>query len=116
MLPLGRTPPCTEAVIKSGIRKVYVGNVDPNPKVAGMGIKILREHGIEAETGILDEECRGLNDIFFYYITHDTPYVVLKYAMTLDGKIAVRTGESKWITGGRRGNMFSFSGIGMRRS
>ena len=95
----GKTPPCTEAVIKSGIRKVYVGNVDPNPKVAGMGIKILREHGTKVETGILDEECRELNDIFFYYITHDTPYVALKYAMTLDGKIAVKTGESKWITG-----------------
>lgn len=95
----GKTPPCTEAVIKSGIRKVYVGNVDPNPKVAGMGIKILREHGTKVETGILDDECRELNDIFFYYITHDTPYVALKYAMTLDGKIAVKTGESKWITG-----------------
>ena len=112
----GRTPPCTEAVIKSGIRKVYVGNVDPNPKVAGMGIKILREHGIEAETGILDEECRGLNDIFFYYITHDTPYVVLKYAMTLDGKIAVGQVSLNGSPAGRRGNMFSFSGIGMRRS
>ena len=95
----GKTPPCTEAVIKSGIRKVYVGNIDPNPKVSGKGIDILREHGIEAETGVLDAECREINEIFFHYIAHDTPYVALKYAMTLDGKIAVKTGESKWITG-----------------
>lgn len=95
----GKTPPCTEALIEAGIKKVYVGNTDPNPKVAGGGIKILKEHGIEVETGILSEECKKLNDIFFYYIQSDIPYTALKYAMTLDGKIATATGQSKWITG-----------------
>lgn len=95
----GKTPPCTEAIMEQGISKVYVGNMDPNPKVAGKGVQILREHGIQVETGIMEEECRKLNEIFFHYISHETPYVALKYAMTLDGKIAVKTGESKWITG-----------------
>ena len=95
----GKTPPCTEALIEAGIKKVYVGNLDPNPKVAGGGIKILKEHGIEVETGILEEECRKLNDIFFFYIQNDIPYTALKYAMTLDGKIATAAGESKWISG-----------------
>ena len=95
----GKTPPCTEALIEAGIKKVYVGNLDPNPKVAGGGIKILNAHGIETETRILEEECRQLNDIFFHYIQNDIPYTALKYAMTLDGKIATATGESKWITG-----------------
>lgn len=95
----GKTPPCTQALIEAGIRKVYVGNTDPNPKVDGGGIKILKEHGIEVETGILSEECRQINDIFFHYIQNEIPYIALKYAMTLDGKIATATGESKWITG-----------------
>ncbi len=95
----GKTPPCTEVVIEKGIQKVYVGNLDPNPKVAGKGIQILREHGIEVETGILEKECAELNDVFFHYIQKDTPYIVLKYAMTLDGKIASYTGDSQWITG-----------------
>lgn len=95
----GKTPPCTEALIEAGIKKVYIGNLDPNPKVDGGGIKILNEHGIETETGILEEECRQLNDIFFHYIQSDVPYTALKYAMTLDGKIATATGESQWITG-----------------
>jgi len=94
----GKTPPCTEAVIENGIRRVFIGSSDPNPKVAGKGAAILREHGIEVYEGILKEECDSLNEIFFHYITAKTPYVILKYAMTADGKIATFTGKSKWIT------------------
>lgn len=94
----GKTPPCTEAVIENKIRRVFIGSSDPNPRVAGKGAAILREHGIEVTEGVLKEECDALNDIFFHYITKGTPYVILKYAMTADGKIATCTGASKWIT------------------
>lgn len=95
----GNTPPCTDIIIEKDIRKVYVGSMDPNPKVAGKGIQILRDHGIEIETGILEKECLALNEVFFHFITTKRPYVVMKYAMTLDGKIAASTGDSKWVTG-----------------
>ena len=95
----GNTPPCTDIIIERSIGKVYVGSMDPNPKVAGKGVKILQEHGIEVETGVLEKECLALNEIFFYYITTGMPYVAMKYAMTLDGKIASCTGDSKWVTG-----------------
>ncbi|MGE4549379.1 MAG: bifunctional diaminohydroxyphosphoribosylaminopyrimidine deaminase/5-amino-6-(5-phosphoribosylamino)uracil reductase RibD [Intestinibacillus sp.] len=95
----GRTPPCTDAILEHKIARVVVGCVDPNPKVAGCGIAILREHGIEVQVGVLESECHDLNEIFFHYITHKTPFVVMKYAMTLDGKIATCTGDSRWITG-----------------
>ena len=95
----GNTPPCTDIIIERGIGKVYVGSMDPNPKVAGKGVKILQEHGIEVETGVLEKECLALNEIFFYYITTGMPYVAMKYAMTLDGKIASCTGDSKGVTG-----------------
>ncbi len=95
----GKTPPCTEIIIESGIRKVYVGSMDSNPLVAGKGVEMLRAHGIEVVTGILEEECREMNRVFFHYISAKTPYVVMKYAMTADGKIATVTGASKWITG-----------------
>ncbi|MCL2865104.1 MAG: bifunctional diaminohydroxyphosphoribosylaminopyrimidine deaminase/5-amino-6-(5-phosphoribosylamino)uracil reductase RibD [Lachnospiraceae bacterium] len=95
----GKTPPCTEAIIESGIRKVYVGSTDPNPKVAGKGLAMLQEQGIEVEVGLLKEECEEMNRHFFHYIETKTPYVIMKYAMTMDGKIATRMGESKWITG-----------------
>ncbi len=94
----GKTPPCTQAIIDSGIRKVYIGSDDPNPLVAGKGISILREHGIEVITGVLKEECDRLNKPFFHFIKNKTPYVVMKYAMTADGKIASFTGKSKWIS------------------
>ena len=95
----GKQPPCTQAIIEHGIRKVYVGSDDPNALVAGKGIRQLQDAGITVETHVLKEECDALNDVFFHYITTHTPYVVMKYAMTADGKIAARTGDSKWITG-----------------
>lgn len=95
----GKTPPCTEIIIEKKIAKVVIGSRDPNPKVAGKGARILREHGIEVVEDYMREACDALNPVFFHYITTKTPYVVLKFAMTLDGKIATRTGASKWITG-----------------
>ncbi|GFI26565.1 riboflavin biosynthesis protein RibD [Lachnospiraceae bacterium] len=95
----GKTPPCTEIILESGIQTVYIGSMDPNPLVAGKGAEILRRHGIEVITGICEDECRKLNRVFFHYIRSKTPYVVMKYAMTADGKIATKTGASKWITG-----------------
>lgn len=95
----GKTPPCTEIIIERGIKKVYVGSMDSNPLVGGKGVKILEDAGIQVECGILKEECDKLNEVFFHYIEKKTPYAVMKYAMTLDGKIAAYTGDSKWVTG-----------------
>ena len=95
----GRQPPCTEAILESGISRVVVGSGDPNPLVAGKGLEFLRAHGVEVETGVLQKECDALNHVFFHYIRIKRPYVVMKYAMTIDGKIATRTGASRWITG-----------------
>lgn len=95
----GRTPPCTDAIIKAGIKRVVIGSGDPNPKVAGKGISILRSAGIEVEEGLLKQECDEMNVSFFHYITTSTPYLAMKYAMTADGKTATVTGASKWITG-----------------
>lgn len=95
----GKTPPCTEAIIAHKIRRVLIGSDDPNPKVAGKGVIQLREAGILVETGVMKAECDRLNPVFFHYITTNMPYVVMKYAMTADGKIATKTGASKWITG-----------------
>ncbi|MEY8237774.1 bifunctional diaminohydroxyphosphoribosylaminopyrimidine deaminase/5-amino-6-(5-phosphoribosylamino)uracil reductase RibD [Lachnospiraceae bacterium 66-29] len=94
----GKTPPCTEIILEKKIKKVYVGCLDSNPKVAGKGIEILREHGVSVETGILEQECRALNEVFFHYMEQKMPFVAMKYAMTLDGKIACETGDSKWVT------------------
>jgi diaminohydroxyphosphoribosylaminopyrimidine deaminase/5-amino-6-(5-phosphoribosylamino)uracil reductase len=94
----GKTPPCTDIIIERKIGRVFVGAMDPNPKVAGNGVRILREHGIEVQTGILEKECLELNEIFFHYIQTGSPYVAMKYAMTLDGKIAAASGDSKWVT------------------
>ena len=94
----GKTLPCTEAIISNRIKRVFIGSDDPNPKVSGKGAALLRAHGIEVFTGILKNECDKINEIFFHYITCKTPYVILKYAMTADGKIAAVSGESKWIS------------------
>lgn len=95
----GRTPPCSDLLIERGIKKVFIGSRDPNPLVSGKGAKQLRAAGIEVIEDFLREECDQLNPIFFHYIQTKRPYVLLKYAMTADGKIATSTGESKWITG-----------------
>lgn len=95
----GKQPPCTHAIAESGIKRVFVGSRDPNPLVHGKGNEYLREQGIQVQEDFLREECDVLNPIFFHYISTKTPYVALKYAMTLDGKIATKSGKSKWITG-----------------
>ncbi len=97
----GKTPPCTDIIIEKGIKRVFIGSRDPNPKVAGKGAGILREHGIEVTEDFMNEECNDINPIFMHYIIKKEPYVTIKYAMTLDGKIATYTGASKWITGER---------------
>ena len=95
----GKQPPCVNAVLDAGITRVVVGAGDPNPLVSGKGNGILREHGVEVTEGVLGKECMRLNQIFFHYIQSGIPFVTLKYAMTLDGKIAAYTGKSRWITG-----------------
>ncbi len=98
----GRTPPCTDAIIDAGIQRVIVGTTDPNPKHAGAAFRILKRAGVEAgvvESHELSDECTQLNEAFNHWIVHRTPFVTVKAAMTLDGKIATANGESKWITG-----------------
>jgi diaminohydroxyphosphoribosylaminopyrimidine deaminase/5-amino-6-(5-phosphoribosylamino)uracil reductase len=95
----GRTPPCTAAILAAGIKRVVIGATDPNPQHAGRAFKILRRAGVEVLHGILSEECARLNEAFNHWIVHRTPFVTVKAAMTLDGKIAMANGESKWITG-----------------
>lgn len=95
----GRQPPCTDAILEAGITRVVIGSGDPNPLVAGKGLAILRKHGVEVTEHVLEAKCTKLNEVFFHYIQTKRPFVVMKYAMTLDGKIAAYTGLSKWITG-----------------
>ena len=94
----GKQPPCTDAVIDAGISRVVIGSADPNPLVAGKGVELLKANGIEVIEGFMKEECDAINPAFFRFIKTGIPYVVMKYAMTMDGKIATRTGASKWIT------------------
>ncbi|MDQ2085724.1 bifunctional diaminohydroxyphosphoribosylaminopyrimidine deaminase/5-amino-6-(5-phosphoribosylamino)uracil reductase RibD [Herbivorax sp. ANBcel31] len=95
----GRTPPCTKAIIEAGIKKVVIAMIDPNPKVSGRGVNILKEAGLEVEVGVLESEAKILNEIFINYVVKRKPFVIMKTAMTLDGKIASSSGHSKWITG-----------------
>ncbi len=97
----GRTPPCTKAMLEAGIKRVVVGATDPNPLHAGRGFKILQRAGVEVVHGLLGAECAKLNEVFNHWIVRRTPFVTVKAAMTLDGKIATAGGESKWITGER---------------
>ena len=94
----GKTPPCAKALVKAKVKNVYGGLLDVNPKVAGKGFKILEDAGIHVEYGFLQDELRKQNEVFFKWIEHKKPFIVLKAAMTLDGKIATATGQSKWIT------------------
>lgn len=95
----GRTGPCCEALIKAGIKRVVAAANDPNPKVAGRGFARLRAEGVEVVQGVLAEHAYEQNEVFMHWMTTGKPFVALKYAMTLDGKIATATGDSKWITG-----------------
>ena len=95
----GKQPPCTDALLAAGIRRVVIGSKDPNPLVHGKGIRILRKHGVEVTEQVLQDECDEMNEVFFHYIQTKLPFVILKYAMTLDGKIATYTGASRWVTG-----------------
>ncbi len=94
----GKTPPCTNAIIEEGISKVVIGCLDENPLVRGKGVEILKSHGIEVITGVLEKECKKINEDFFIYISKKRPFIHIKVAQTLDGKIATKIGDSKWIT------------------
>ncbi|MBJ6724215.1 bifunctional diaminohydroxyphosphoribosylaminopyrimidine deaminase/5-amino-6-(5-phosphoribosylamino)uracil reductase RibD [Geomonas sp. Red875] len=94
----GKTPPCAEALVAARVGRVFVGQLDPNPLVAGKGMQILRDAGISVESGILEENCRRLNEPFLKWITTRRPFVVLKSALTLDGKTATASGDSQWVT------------------
>lgn len=94
----GKTPPCADALIKAGVKRVVIAMVDPNPKVAGQGIKRLKNAGVEVEVGVLEKQARRINEVFLKHIQTGKPFVAMKTAMTLDGKIACASGDSKWIT------------------
>src|SRR3954463_10073202 len=95
----GRTPPCTDAILASGVRRVVVGSIDPNPLVHGRGIRRMRAEGLEVALGVLRAECDRANEQWFKFITRKLPWVALKAAVTLDGKLATRSGDSRWVTG-----------------
>ncbi len=94
----GKTPPCVDAVIKSQIGKVVIGTLDPYSEMRGRSLEILKRHGIDTEVGVLEEECRALNEAYFKYMTTGVPLVTVKFAQTLDGRIATSTGNSQWLS------------------
>lgn len=94
----GRTGPCAEAIVTAGLKRVVIATLDPNPVVSGNGVKILEQAGIEVITGVCEEESRQMNEVFNKFITHKTPFITMKSGITLDGKIATHTSDSKWIT------------------
>ncbi|MEP6811213.1 MAG: bifunctional diaminohydroxyphosphoribosylaminopyrimidine deaminase/5-amino-6-(5-phosphoribosylamino)uracil reductase RibD, partial [Chthoniobacterales bacterium] len=105
----GRTPPCTEAIIEAGIREVVIGAIDLNPRHAGKGVKILGAAGIKVRVGVLEQQCRDLNETFNHWIQTQRPFVIAKCGMTLDGRLTRPPGESAWITSAasrRHANMF----------
>ncbi len=97
----GKTPPCVNTLIERGIKRVVIGTLDPNPLVNGKGAQILRGHGIEVEVGVLEKEARRLNEVYFKYIRTGLPFVTIKYAQSLDGRIATSQGDSRWISSER---------------
>lgn len=94
----GKTPPCAKLIIEKKVRRVIIAALDPNPLVSGRGVRMIQEAGIEVISGVMEEEAKALNEVFMRYIVNKQPYLVLKYAMTLDGKIATAAGDAKWIT------------------
>ncbi|KGX87177.1 bifunctional diaminohydroxyphosphoribosylaminopyrimidine deaminase/5-amino-6-(5-phosphoribosylamino)uracil reductase RibD [Pontibacillus litoralis] len=94
----GKTPPCADAIVKAGVKRAVISALDPNPQVSGLGVERLRDAGIEVEIGIGMQQADQLNEMFYHWVVTKTPYVTMKAAMSLDGKIATSTGESKWIT------------------
>jgi len=94
----GRTPPCVDRIIKSGVKEVIVGMIDPNPRNNGKGIRILKQNKIKVKVGFLEEELKKINEVFIKYISKKMPFVTVKVAQSLDGRIATKTGDSKWIT------------------
>jgi len=94
----GKMPPCVDAIIQNHIGRVIIGTLDPNPKVNGRGVAILNQHGIATKVGVLEAECRDINEAHFKYMTTGLPLVTLKFAQTLDGRIATTTGDSRWIS------------------
>lgn len=94
----GRTQPCTQAILKGGIKRVVAGMKDPNPRVTGGGLEFLKSQGLDVSVGVCEDACRRLNEVFIKYVTTSLPFVILKCAATLDGRIATSTGDSKWIT------------------
>ena len=100
----GKTPPCAPLIVEKGIKKVIIGMSDPDPRVDGMGIAYLRQHGVDVEVGILEKECREMNEVFIKFVGSGLPFVVLKWAMTMDGKIATVSNASRWITGDKARN------------
>ncbi len=97
----GRTPPCTEAILRSGLKRVIIGMLDPNPTVSGGGSEFLKKRGIEVESGVLESECAKLNEVYLKSVTTGNPFVIAKSALTMDGWTATSTGHSKWITNER---------------
>lgn len=94
----GRTPPCTQEIIRQGLSRVVCGHIDPNPRVSGRGLAVLRDRGIAVEAGLLEAQARVLNEVYIKHITTGHPFVILKIAQTLDGKIATRDGDSRWVS------------------
>lgn len=97
----GRTPPCADRIIEEGIAKVYIACLDPNPQVAGQGVAKLEAAKVEVVVGVLEREAQALNEVFFYHIQAQRPFVLYKYAMTLDGKTASKTGDARWVSSAR---------------